>query len=259
MNCSSQKLATSTFGKVRLCKLSEIHEAFETFYKGLHARVPGGSIVQINTFLNLHLPTIIEEQNQKSMVEIPESKLQAAISRLKVGISPGSDGYTAERYFRLKTLVLIILSMLDLEKSTNTFQLERGNYFSHSIRRQGYSLKLWPNVLKCLRPNWSTMIRQVLYINVKHKIIYNGCYILWILKTTTEATVISIDAEKAFSLSWESRIIKTILALYSTLTARVKVNGIYEIVLPWKGDQDKAMLKNVNLKKLRGFHLAERA
>lgn len=57
-------------------KSSEIHEAFETFYKDLYSRVPGGSIDQIDTFLNsLHLPTLTEEQNQQLIAEITETEL----------------------------------------------------------------------------------------------------------------------------------------------------------------------------------------
>ena len=54
------------------------------------------------------------------MAEITENKLQAAISRLKVGKSPGSDGHTAEWYMEFRNeLIPIILPALNwvLEKA----------------------------------------------------------------------------------------------------------------------------------------------
>ena len=105
-----KKLAENTVHKIRdprtndlKNKLSEIHEAFEAFYKKIYARVPGGDTAQIDAFLNtLNWPTLNEEHNQKLMAEIIENELQAAISRLKVGKSPGSDGHTAEWYMEFR-------------------------------------------------------------------------------------------------------------------------------------------------------------
>ena len=123
-----KKLAENTVLKIRdprtnelKNKLWEIHESFETFHNKLYTRVPGGDTAQIDAFLNtLNLPTLNEEHNQELMAEITENELQAAINRLKVGKSPGSDGYTAEWYKEFKNeLIPVILPALNwvLEKA----------------------------------------------------------------------------------------------------------------------------------------------
>lgn len=89
--------------------------------KRLYTRVPGGNITCIDSFLNsLQLPTLKEEHNNSLIAEITANELLDTISKLKVGKSPGSDGYTAEWYKEFKTeLVPILLPTLNwtLEKS----------------------------------------------------------------------------------------------------------------------------------------------
>ncbi len=73
------------------------------FYKKIYSRVLGGDETQINTYLNsLELPTLNEEQNKRMITDITEVEIKIAISRLKLGKSPGSDGYTAEWYKEFK-------------------------------------------------------------------------------------------------------------------------------------------------------------
>lgn len=63
----------------------------------------GGDETQIDTYLNsLELPTLNEEQNKRMITDITEEEIKIAISRLKLGKSPGSDGYTAEWYKEFK-------------------------------------------------------------------------------------------------------------------------------------------------------------
>ena len=105
-----KKIAENTIHKIRdprtkvaKNKISEIQEAFEVFYKTLYSKVPGGNVTQIDTFLNsLDLPTLNEDQNRALTADITEGELTAAIRRLKLSKSPGSDGYTAEWYKEFK-------------------------------------------------------------------------------------------------------------------------------------------------------------
>lgn len=105
-----KQIAENTIHKIRdprtkviKTKLNEIQEAFEIFYKTLYSEVPGGTVTQMDSFLNsLDLPTLDEEQNQTMIADITEEELKAAISRLKLSKSPGSDGYTAEWYKEFK-------------------------------------------------------------------------------------------------------------------------------------------------------------
>lgn len=79
------------------------------FYKTLYSEVPGRSVTQTDNFLNsLDLPILDEEQNEAMTADITE-ELKAAISRLKLSKSPGSDGYTAEWYKELKKELIPVL------------------------------------------------------------------------------------------------------------------------------------------------------
>ena len=105
-------------------------------YKTPYSKVPGGNITQIDTFLNsLDLPTLNEDQNRALTADITEDELTAAIRRLKLSKSPGSDGYTAEWYKEFKKEHLFY-TKLGFKKGTNAPQLERGNNFSNTKRRQ---------------------------------------------------------------------------------------------------------------------------
>lgn len=50
----------------------------------------------------LEHPVLTDYQNEKLMEPITTKELNPAISKLKVGKSPGPDGYTAEWYKALK-------------------------------------------------------------------------------------------------------------------------------------------------------------
>ncbi len=116
-----KKTAENTIYKIRYPrtkmikknKQNEIQEAFEVFYKKLYSRVPGGNETQIDTYLNsLKLPTLNEDQNKRMFTDITEEELKIAISRLKLGKSPGSDGYTAEWYKEFKNELIVICSVM---------------------------------------------------------------------------------------------------------------------------------------------------
>ena len=264
-----KKLAENTVHKIRhprtkeiKNKLSEIHGAFEAFYKKLYTRVPGGGIAQIDTFLNtLKLPTLNEEQNQELIAVITENELQAAISRLKAGTAPGSDGYTAEWYKEFKNdLIPIILPTLNwvLEKAQTPpswkeaiisaipkegkDKTECASFRPISVLNIDYKMftsimarRLEKFMTKLIHNDQTGFIHQrQTQDNIRRTLhIMNH-----IAKNKMEGIVISIDAEKAFdSVNWDflyrtlhrfgfhARIIKTIQSLYNNPTARVKVNG----------------------------------
>lgn len=264
-----KKVAENTIHRIRdpktkeiKSKLSEIHEAFELFYKTLYSKVPGGSITQIDTYLNsLDLPTLNEEQNRMLTADITEEELKNAISRLKTNKSPGSDGYTAEWYKEFRNeLTPIILSTLNwaLRKAhtppswkeaiisaipkEGKDKLECGSFRPISVLNVDYKLftsimaKRCEKFLPTLIHNDQTgfiqqrqtqdNIRKTLHI-MDH-----------IQRNNIEAIVISVDAEKAFdSVRWvflyrvlrrfgfHDTIIKTIQALYDNPTAKIKING----------------------------------
>uniref|UniRef100_A0A671TVT9 Reverse transcriptase domain-containing protein n=1 Tax=Sparus aurata TaxID=8175 RepID=A0A671TVT9_SPAAU len=243
-------------------KLNEILEAFETFYKTLYTKKTGGSIAEIDNFLDsLELPALNEEQNKILIDDITERELKIAISKLKSNKSPGSDGYTAEWYKELKEeLIPVMLPTLNwaLKKAQtppswkeaiisaipkeNKDKLECGSYRPISVLNIDYRLftsimarrleRFLPNLIHNDQTGFirerqtQDNIRRMLQI-INH-----------IQKNKTAAMVISIDAEKAFdSVDWSflyrvlhrfglhETIIKTIQALYNNPTARIKVNG----------------------------------
>ena len=222
----------------------------------------GGGIAQIDTFLNtLKLPTLNEEQNQDLMAVITENELQAAISRLKAGTAPGSDCYTAEWYKELKNdLIPIIFPTLNwvLEKAQTPpswkeaiisaipkegkDKTECASYRPISVLNIDY--KMFTSIMARRLEKFMTKLIHIDQTGFIHQRqtqdnIRRTLHIMnHIAKNGMEATVISIDAEKAFDfVSWDflyktlhrfgfhARIIKTIQSLYNNPTARVKVNG----------------------------------
>lgn len=84
-------------------KLEKIQESFETFYRTLYSRPKAPDETQIDTLLNtLDLPTLTTLQNENLIQPITDKELNLAISTLKTGKSPGSDGFTTEWYKSMK-------------------------------------------------------------------------------------------------------------------------------------------------------------
>lgn len=216
-------------------------------YRTLYT-VPGGNTTQIDTFLDsLDLPTLNEEQNQMMIADINEGELTAAIRRLKLSKSPGSDGYTAEWYKKFRnvlTPVLLLTLNWALKKAQTPpswkeviistipkegkDKLECGSFRPISVLKKFTSIMA--KRLEEFLPTMTIMTRRVLYNNAKHNTIYEGHYTLWTIykKIKIKAVVIRVDAEKAFdSVSWDffyrvlhrfglhDTIIKIIKALYA--------------------------------------------
>lgn len=243
-------------------KLHEIQEAFEVFYKTLYSEVPGSSATQMDNFLkSLDLPTLDENQNETLTADITEEELKSAINRLKLGKSPGSDGYTSEWYKEFKKeLIPVLLPTLNwaLKKAQTPpswkeaiisaipkegkDKMECGSYRPISVLNIDY--KLFTSIMaKRLEEFLPTLIHndQTGFIHQRHTQdnIRKTLHILdHIQKNKIEAVVISVDAEKAFdSVNWSflyrvlhrfgfhDIIIKAIQALYDNPSARIKVNG----------------------------------
>lgn len=264
-----KKIAESTIHRIRdprtkviKNKLSEIQEAFELFYKTLYSKVSGGSVTQIDTYLNsLELPTLNEEENRMMTADITEEELNIAISRLKSSKSPGSDGYTAEWYKEFKNeLTPVILPTLNwvLKKAQTPpswkeaiisaipkegkDKMECGSFRPISVLNVDYRLftsimakRLEKFLPKLIHNDQTGFIRQ----RQTQDNIRRTLHIMdHIRENKIKAIVISVDAEKAFdSVSWNflyrvlhrfgfhDTIIKTIQALYDNPTARIKING----------------------------------
>lgn len=243
-------------------KLSEIHKSFEVFYKSLYTKVHGGKDNEIDSFLNsLDLPALTENQNEKMIADITEKELKKAISLLKTNKSPGSDGYTAEWYKELKSELLPILlptlnwilkkaqtppswreAIITAIPKEGKDKTECGSFRPISVLNIDYRIftgimaRRMEEILPELIHNDQTgFIRnRQTQDNIRRTLhVINSIH-----SNNTEALLISVDAEKAFdSVNWEflykvlhkfklhSSIIRTIKALYTSPTARIKING----------------------------------
>lgn len=84
-------------------KTEKIQESFELFYRELYSQPQADNENQIEEFLNkLELPELSDLQREGLIQPVSAKELDTAITRLKVGKSPGSDGYTAQWYKLLR-------------------------------------------------------------------------------------------------------------------------------------------------------------
>ena len=77
-------------------KTRDIQKCFEDFYTSLYAQQEVDNDGEFWGTLNL--PGVTEEQSKSLIAEITDEEINRAISNLKVGKSPGADGYTADWY-----------------------------------------------------------------------------------------------------------------------------------------------------------------
>lgn len=90
-------------------KLEEIQKLFETYYKLLYTQPEKASEQKTDQFLNsLDLPSLGKEHD-KLTSEISSEEIDKAISALKAGKSPGTDGYPPEWYKLMRESLLPLL------------------------------------------------------------------------------------------------------------------------------------------------------
>lgn len=255
------KIKNTQTGEI-YCKLEQIQQTFETFYKALYSQPKINNDLQIDAFLaSIDLPKVSEEQNRFLLAEITLEELKVAVTRLKTGKSPGANGYNAEWYKTMfdqlapsllkafnwvvqKREILpswreAIISVISKEGKDKS---ECGNYRPISVLNVDYKLftsilarrleNILPDLINldqtgfiCKRQA-SDNIRRTLHV-LRH-----------VSNHKVEAALVSLDAEKAFdSVRWNflykvltkfrfhnnfTEIIKT---LYDKPCARIKING----------------------------------
>uniref|UniRef100_A0AAQ6ABA7 Reverse transcriptase domain-containing protein n=1 Tax=Amphiprion ocellaris TaxID=80972 RepID=A0AAQ6ABA7_AMPOC len=240
----------------------KIKECFEMFYRDLYKQPEAASEQRIEKFLNgLELSKVKDFQNEILTKPITIKEVNVAISKLKSGKSPGSDGYTGEWYKCLKSSLSTLLvrtfnwvlrtgetppswheAVISVIPKENKDKQECGNYRPISVLNVDYKLftsilarrleNILPDIINLDQTGFiqqrQTMdnIRRTLHI-VDHATREKNC-----------ALIVGLDAEKAFdSVRWlflykimdkfafHSAFIKVIQSLYSKPTARIKVNG----------------------------------
>lgn len=244
------------------CTLDGIQKAFETYYKSLYTQPDRAEAHTVEQFLNqLDLPSIGKLHNDDLTKEITREEVDKAISGLKAGKSPGADGFPGEWYKSFRDQVIPLLcecfnhvlkegvlppswreAIISIIPKEGKDRKKCSGYRPISVLNQDYKLyasiltKRMEKVLPLLISEDQTgfisnrrtqdNIRRCLHIieQIKHE--------------KTSAILVSLDAEKAFdSVGWDylyqvmekfgfcKKFIQCIKTLYSSPTARIKING----------------------------------
>lgn len=232
-------------------KTEDIQKCFELYYKQLYDQPFIDNKTDIEAFLDtLSLPKVTEEQNSCLISEITAQEIRSAISKLKVNKSPGADGYSSELFRESLISVLgktfnwvlkkgeipyswqeAIISVMPKEGKD---ELDCSSYRPISVLNQDYRL-----FTAILARRIEKLLPSIIQLDQTQDNIRRALYVLQHIKENhTEAMVMGMDAEKAFdSVRWDflysvlekfnfhDIIIRTIKALYTDPTARIKING----------------------------------
>ncbi len=247
----------------KICSDSEnIQHAFELYYKDLYTQPAMAETTIIETFLSsLDLPSIGEQQNKEIMAEITAEELHKAISRLKANKAPGSDGYPSEWYKTFKLQITPVLlncfnhilrtgeapqswkeAVISIIPKEGKDKKECSSYRPISVLNVDYKLfaSILSKRLESIVPELVDFDQTGFVLNRQTQ--DNLRRTLQVMSDITSenisAMLISLDAEKAFdSVGWEylyrvltrfsfkDGFITCIRALYSSPTARIRVNG----------------------------------
>lgn len=192
------------------------------------------------------------------ITDITEEELKTAISRLKLGKSPWSDGYTAEWYKEFKKeLIPVILPTLNwvLKKAQTPpswkeaiisaipkegkDKMECGSFRPISVLNMDYRLftsimakRMEELMPKLIHNDQTGFIRQRQTQDNIRRTLHIMSHIQ---KNNIEAIVISIDAEKAFdSVNW--LFLYRVLHRFGLNNTIIKTNSPY-IIIPQQGSK----------------------
>lgn len=214
-----------------------------------------------NLLNSLNLPTITEDQNAALVAKITTEELEHAISKLKTGKSPGSDGFSAEWYETFKEPLLPILlrafnwvleegemppswreAVIAVLPKEGKDRQDCSNFRPISVLNQDYKLftSILAKRLETILPDVISL-DQTGFIRQRQTRDSIRCtlhVINHIQRSNIEALLIGLDAEKAFdSVEWSflysvlrafnfhEKFMKTIQALYDKPTAKIRING----------------------------------
>ncbi|XP_069468238.1 vomeronasal type-2 receptor 116-like [Ambystoma mexicanum] len=86
------------------CDTPHISEAFRQYYESLYASKYDGGDAQIEEFLgSIQIPSLSREMAEGLEGRVTEEEVEKAISGMKVGTSPGEDGFSVYFYKRLRS------------------------------------------------------------------------------------------------------------------------------------------------------------
>ena len=247
----------------RMChNQEEIQESFETYYQDLYTQPDKAGPSVIANFLNsLDLPSIGLQQNKVLTAVITSTEIDEAISLLKTDKSPGSDGFTGEWYkmFRTELLPMLLSSfnytlkeghmpqswseaLITVIPKEGKDKLECSSYRPISILNIDYKLfasiiarRMEGIISDMVDPDQAGFVRERQTQDNIRRTLHVADHII---KENMSATLISLDAMAAFDsvgfeylyqvlerFGFNEKSVKCIRSLYSSPTARIKING----------------------------------
>uniref|UniRef100_A0A3B1K1Q0 Reverse transcriptase domain-containing protein n=1 Tax=Astyanax mexicanus TaxID=7994 RepID=A0A3B1K1Q0_ASTMX len=240
----------------------DIEKTFEAYYKSLYSQPYETNRHEITEFLNsLDLPTVGKEINDKLILPITQEEIDRAIARLNNNKSPGTDGYPPEWYKATKEHLLPVLescfnyimkegflppswkeAYISVIAKEGKDRLDCTGYRPISVLNADY--KIYASILtKRMETVMPFLIDEDQTGFIKDRQAQDNIrrtlhVIEQINKEKISSIVLSLDAEKAFdSVRWDflylvmdrfgfsADFIRCIQVLYSSPTARIKING----------------------------------
>ena len=242
--------------------MDNIQKVFETHFKSLYSQPDRVDKQTIVDFLeSLDLPSIGTTMNKKLISPITQEEIDEAISNLNSNKSPGTDGFPPEWYKVMREHLLPLLgkcfnytlkesylppswneAFISVIPKEGKDKLECGNYRPISVLNTDY--KIYASILtKRMEEALTFLVDEdqsgFLKTRQTQDNIRRALHVIeQINSDQSSAIVISLDARAAFdSVDWSflylvmhrfgfcEGFIQRIQALYSSPTARIKING----------------------------------
>lgn len=245
-----------------IARLEGIQEAFVSYYKSLYTQPDKADALITQNFLDsLDLPSIGEDQNEKLLSRISKEEIDCVISGLRANKSAGCDGFPSEWYKCMRESLLPLLeASFNYTLTDSVLPPSWREAFISVIPKEGkdrtdckgyrpisvlnIDYKIYAAILtKRLGTVMPSLIDedQTGFIKNRqtHDNIRRALHIIdHVSRGRNGAVLLSLDAEKAFdSVGWDflfqvmnrfgfcKSFIQCIRTLYSSPTARIKING----------------------------------